>query len=239
MSAAYPDKPKMLVPIGGKALIVRLLASIKQSKVADRIILVVGHMAKKVKETLGNDYEYIEQLEQLGTGHAVRVTEKLIGGECDNVMVLYGDHPFVKPETLRLLKKTHLMSGGVLTMLTASPKDFEGWRAAFADFGRIIRNERGEIIKLVEKKDATPEELAVKEVNLGMYVFNSTWLWPHLSKLEKKNAQGEYYLTDLIKMATLEGAKLEAITVDPKEGIGFNTPEQVAAAEALLKHKYE
>lgn len=235
MAATYPDKPKVLVEIGGKPFIIWLMDSIKESKIAEKVILVIGHKGGEVKKILGSSYEYVEQLERLGTGHAVSVTEQTLAGVCDNIMILYGDHPFVKPETLRALKNLHISSGAYLSMVTAKPENFEGWRRTFADFGRIIRNEKGEIIRLVEKKDATEDELAVREVNLGMYVFRASWLWPHLRKLERKNVQNEYYLTDLIKMATEEGAHILATNVDPKEGIGFNTPEQVLEAETLLK----
>lgn len=234
MSAAHPDKPKVLVPIGGTPFVVRLLASIEESKVADRLILVVGHMAETIKSTLGDKYEYIVQEERLGTGHAVMIAENILKNECTNVMVLYGDHPFVKPETLRRLQSAHLSDKSAVTMLTAIPEDWNDWRATFADFGRIIRNEQGEVARLVEKKDATEEERAIREVNLGMYIFRGDWLWPHLAKLGRNNAQKEYYLTDLIKMATTEGAGVNALSCDPREGIGMNTPEQVAEAEKIL-----
>ncbi len=235
MRAAHPDKPKALVSVGGIPFIVRLLKTVTDSAVADRLIFVVGHLAEAIKNELGDSYEYAEQSERLGTGHAVMMTENLLKNSCANVMALYSDHPFVKPETLKRLKNEHLKNDAAITMLTAAPEDFNGWRAAFADFGRIIRNEKGEVVKLVEKKDATPDELAIREVNLGMYVFRGDWLWPHLAKLETNNAQKEYYLTDLIKMATTEGAGVMALSCDPREGIGMNTPEQVAEAEKLLE----
>ena len=235
MAAAHPDKPKVLVPIGGAPFIVHILSSVEKSKVADRLVLVVGHMAEKIKSTLGNKYEYLVQEERLGTGHAVMIAEGLLKSGCENVMVLYGDHPFVKPETLRRLREMHLSGKSAVTMLTAAPKDFNDWRASFYDFGRIVRNEHGEVTRLVEKKDATDEERAIREVNLGMYVFRGDWLWPHLQKLERNNAQKEYYLTDLIKMATTEGAGLTTIPCDPREGVGMNTTEQVAAVEKILK----
>ena len=236
MSAAYPDKPKALVEVGGVPFIVRLLSSIEKSKVADRLVLVVGHMAHTIKSRLGDKYEYVEQEERLGTGHAVMITENLLKNGCENVMVLYGDHPYVRPETLAKMKDEHLKGDAAITMLSAKPEDFNGWRATFADFGRIIRNGRNEVARLVEKKDATEEERAIREVNLGMYVFRGRWLWPHLHAIERRNTQNEYYLTDLIKMATSEGAGVHAIPTDPKEGLGFNTPEQVAEAEKLLNH---
>lgn len=236
MSAAHPDKPKVLVPVGGRPFIVRLLTSIEESKVADRLVLVIGHMAETIRAALGDKYEYIVQEERLGTGHAVMAAEKLLKNECASVMVLYGDHPFVKPETLKRLRSEHLSGHSAVTMLTAAPEDWSDWRAAFADFGRIIRNENNEVARLVEKKDATEEERAVREVNLGMYVFKADWLWPHLAKLERNNAQKEYYLTDLIKMATAEGAGVNALSCDPREGLGMNTPEQVAEAEKIINN---
>lgn len=234
MAAAHPEMPKALVEVGGIPFIVRLLKTIKEAAVADRLIFVVGHMAEMIKNKLGDSYEYVLQAERLGTGHAVIVTERLLKNNCDHVMVLYSDHPFVRPGTLKRLRKTHTSGNSAITMLTAAPEDFNGWRATFADFGRVIRGENGKVIKLIEKKDASEAERAIREVNLGMYVFRAAWLWPHLAKLEQNNSQKEYYLTDLIKMATTEGAGVTALSCDPAEGIGLNTPEQVAEAEKLL-----
>lgn len=234
MATAHPEMPKALVEVGGTPFIVRLIKTIKEAAIADRLILVVGHMAEKIKNKLGNSYEYIEQAERLGTGHAVLVTERLLKNNCGHVMVLYSDHPFVRPETLKRLRKAHTCGNSVITMLTAAPEDFNGWRATFTDFGRIIRGESGKVVKLIEKKDATKAERAIREVNLGMYVFRADWLWPHLAALETNNAQKEYYLTDLIKMATREEAGVTALPCDPAEGIGLNTPEQVMEAEKLL-----
>jgi bifunctional UDP-N-acetylglucosamine pyrophosphorylase/glucosamine-1-phosphate N-acetyltransferase len=119
-------------------------------------------------------------------------------------------------------------------MVVQTP-DFEGWHQAFENFGRILRNDRGEVLRIVEKKDATEEELKIKEVNPGYYCFRVDWLKENIEKLENKNAQGEFYLTDLIGLAMSQGLSIKAIKIkNPFEGIGVNSPEQLKLAEGAL-----
>lgn len=227
--------PKVLVLLKGEPVLYHILRSVRAAGIDPHPIVVVGENKPLVEMSLregGFAVEYVVQNEQLGTGHAVRVVEAAVGS-ADSVLVLYGDHPFVSPATIGNIARLHEAERAVLALATLIVPDFEGWRVSFADFGRIIRNEQGAIDRIVEKKDATPEELAVRELNPAFFCFNAPWLWQSLAKLKNANAQGEYYLTDLVKMAMNEGVKITSLVIDAKEGAGINTQTHLAAAEML------
>lgn len=229
------DIPKVLVPLKGEPVLYHVLRSVRQAGIDPKPIVVVGENKPLVEASLregGFVAEYAVQAEQLGTGHAVRAAEAAAGG-AESVLVLYGDHPFVSPATIRTIVNLHDAEKATLTLATLIVPDFEGWRVSFADFGRIIRSADGAINRIVEKKDGTPEELAVRELNPAFFCFNGPWLWQGLAKLKNENAQGEYYLTDLVKMAMQEGVKISSLLIDPKEGAGINTQMHLAAAETL------
>ncbi len=135
----------------------------------------------------------------------------------------------------------HEHSAAVLTMMTVQIPNFEGWYKIFEDWGRVIRNEQGEIRAIVEKKDATPEELKITEVNPSLFCFKSWWLWENLPKVNCNNAQGEYYLTDLVHLAFLQNEKIHTLVIsNPIEAIGINTPEQLELAKRLFENnKYQ
>ena len=119
-------------------------------------------------------------------------------------------------------------------MATIKLPDFDSWHKSFFDFGRIVRNKAGDITSIVEKKDATEEELNIKEVNPNYLCIQGDWLWENITKLKNSNAQAEYYLTDLIKAACDQQKTIASIQIDPREGIGINSPEQLQLAEQLL-----
>lgn len=230
------ELPKPLVPLCGKPIISYLLDNIKKSGLCDNPILVVSPTNVDLfKETIGNDYTYVLQDKQLGTGHAVRVAEEKIDGDDSPIMVLYGDHPWVSAESLQAVYDRLTSNGAVMTMATTVVPDFDDWRAGFYSFGRIIRDDdrNGYVAKIVEKKDATPEQLDIKEVNPAYMCFKSSWLWNHLAKLNNNNAQEEYYLTDLVKMAVDANETIYTVQIDPKEALGINTKDQLALCEDL------
>ncbi len=227
--------PKVLVLLKGEPVLYHLLRSVVDAGIDSRPIVVVGENKPLIEAALargGFAVEYAIQGEQLGTGHAVRMAES-VARDADSILVLYGDHPFVSSATIRNIVSLHTASDATLTLATLVVPDFEGWRVSFADFGRIIRNADGRIDRIVEKKDATPAELAVRELNPAYFCFNASWLWQSLRKLKNENAQREYYLTDLVKLAMTDGVKISSMRIDPKEGAGINTQDHLAAAETI------
>jgi len=229
---------KVLVPVLGKPMIERILDEIESSGVGASPIVVVGYDAEHVCQLVGRRGVCVVQKEQLGTGHAVKTVLEAIGPETTCLVILYGDHPFISIETMRTLAEHGLSENSAVTLLTVCVPDFDGWRALFMDFGRVVRNPDGTIREIVEKKDASPEQLAIHEVNPGYYAFQTDWLRSHIEKLTNENNQKEFYLTDLISMAMRGGGGVEAIPIeDPIEGLGVNTPEQLALAEAAYREK--
>lgn len=221
------ELPKVLNELHGKPLVCHVLDAVTASGVCERPVIVVGKKRQMVMEVLGAEYCYAIQEQQLGTGHAVASTLEALSGSTLPVVVLYGDMPYVSAETIRMLIERHADVKAKLTMATVTVPDFETWRAGFHDFGRVVRDVEGNIIRSVEKKDATPEELAITEVNPCYFCFDNAWLWEHLSMLGNSNAQGEYYLTDLVKMAVTKGVPIASISIDAKEALGVNTREHL------------
>jgi len=224
---------KVLVPFAGKPIIKHLLDAIESSGIDHAPVIVVGFDAESVKRTLGDRYTYVLQNEQLGTGHAVQCAEPELRGNADAILVLYGDHPFVSSATIRALHELHRRERPAITMATVTVPDFEEWRAPLNDFGRIVRDAHGDIYAIVEKKDASPEILQVREVNPSFFCFDANWLWQHLAELTPHNAQGEFYLTDLVGIAIQSRDRIASLAVDVKECVGVNTPEHLAFAHEL------
>jgi len=231
------DIPKVLTPIHGKALIVHLIDSIKGSGVTDMPVIIVGQKRDLVMKTLGNDYQYVIQEEQKGTGHAVMMAKEALINKAENIMVLYGDHPFVSAETIKKLTEKHLGSHATITMATVKLQDFKDWRSVFFNnFSRIIRDDNGGIVKDVQFKDASDEEKETLEINPCYFCFEGVWLWNKLKTLNTNNSQKEYYLTDLIKLAIQEKLDIESIDIDPHEALGGNSQEELQILEKLTTH---
>jgi bifunctional UDP-N-acetylglucosamine pyrophosphorylase/glucosamine-1-phosphate N-acetyltransferase len=225
--------PKVLCEVGGKPMVERLVDSILQSGVTKRPLVVIGYGTEIIKKYLGTRCSYVLQAEQLGTAHAVLCAKDFLT-DVENIIVVNGDTPFLRPETLVKLAAAHEEKQAALTLATLRLPDFNDWREIFYDFGRIMRDESEKISAIVEKKDATPEQLKISEVNPSFFCFKSNWLWENLAKINCENAQGEFYLTDLVKLAILENCKVETlVTDDPTEAVGINTPEQLGLAQSL------
>lgn len=225
---------KVMHELNGRPLVDHVVEAVEKSEIDGKPIVVVCAEDPAVQNFLGERAEYAIQKERLGTGHAVAITEEKLKDKVDTVVVLYGDMPFIKPESIRQLVERHKERNNKLTLMTVKVDDFNDWRVGLADYGRIIRGgEENHIIKIVEKKDATPEELEIKELNPAFICFDAAWLWENLKLLKNNNAQGEYYLTDLVGAAFAEGQKLSSVNIDPKEAIGINTKEHLETAQRI------
>lgn len=227
--------PKILIPFEGKPIIRHLLDAVRLSGVDPRPVVIIGYQGDLVRQTLGEKYDYIYQAEQLGTGHAVQSAEPLLAGKAEQIMVFYGDHPFVRSSTIANLRALHEREGCPLSMMTVMLKDFSDWRAPFADFSRIIRDSSGRIVADVQVKDATPTQLNIREVDPAYFCLDAAWLWPHLKLLKNENVKAEYYLTDLVGIAIGEGACIASTQISPVESLGVNTPEHLQIARRLLE----
>jgi bifunctional UDP-N-acetylglucosamine pyrophosphorylase/glucosamine-1-phosphate N-acetyltransferase len=223
------ELPKVLAPLRGQHMIRHLLESVEKSGIDPRPIVVVGHEKELVMKELGSKYEYVVQEELLGTGHAVACAQ-VACAEAENVIVISGDQPFIKTETIKNLLNKHLSSAAKLTITTALLPDFQDWREAFIKYGRIIRD--GAKIIDREYKDANEEEKKITEVNVSLYAFNTKWLWENYKKINShNNAQKEYYLTDLWQIASQNGDKMESVQIDPAEALGANSKEELEILE--------
>jgi len=207
------DRPKVLHTILGKPMLAYVLDAVVESGVDARPVIVVG------------------------TGDAVMRARPLLEGTAEHVIVLVGDQPFVTAGTIRRVADTHMAAGAALTLGTVKVPDFEDWRRPFADFGRIVRDADGAVSRIVEVKDASPDQLAIKEINPSYYCFKAEWLWKGLESLTSENASGEYYLTDLLGKAIADGEKVRTVEIPPEEALGVNTLEQLAIAEGLMKER--
>lgn len=224
------DLPKVLTPFKGRPLISYALEAVHNSGITEKPVVVVGFQAEKVKEAVGPAVDYAYQPEQLGTGHAVNCAASILKDMKGHVLVVYGDMPFITPETIRKIADRHSRSGSVVTMATITVDDFSDWRQGFSNFGRVIRNAHGDITGIVEKKDASPEQLLITECNPAFYCFESSWLWKNLESLKNDNAQSEYYLTDLIAAAFDQHMPIVDVSIDPREAVGINTLEDLELA---------
>ena len=222
--------PKVLHKVAGKAMVERVLEA-AQSVGAKRNVVIVGFGGDDVKAYLGDRVEYVTQLEQKGTGHAVQQAESVLGKHEGLILLLCGDTPLVTQQTLEQLLAHHKETGAAATVLTAYMDNPYG-------YGRIIRNETKSVERIVEEKDGTLDELKVHEVNTGMYIFDSKELWPCLEQLSDANAQGELYITDVVSILVKAGKTVSAyMTMDSDESLGVNSRLQLAQAELILRNR--
>lgn len=221
---------KVLHPVCGKPMVEHVIDHVKGIG-ADRVVTIVGHGAELVEETLGQKSEYVLQAEQLGTAHAVQQAEQLLGELEGTTLVICGDTPLIRSETMDALVRKHKELGAKATILTAIADNPTG-------YGRIIRGEQGEVLRNVEQKDATPEEQAVTEINTGTYCFDNRALFDALKRVKNDNAQGEYYLPDVMGILQSEGALIGAhVSDDFSETLGVNDRVVLAQAEAVMRHR--
>ncbi len=225
--------PKVLVMLKNKPLILYTLEEIEKINQLAKPVVVVGYGADKVKTVLGDGYSFVYQLEQLGTAHAVQMAKRMV--KADNILVLYGDMPFIKANSLKELIKLHFKTHANISMLTATAPSFKGEYASLEHFGRIIRGDNHAISGIVEFKDASAHQRKIKEVNPGIYMFNTKWLWENLAKIKNHNAQKEYYLTDIVALAIKDKQKVHSVSIPAREVLGINSKEDLLLAEKNLK----
>ncbi len=222
--------PKVLHQVCGKAM-VRHVLDAAEAAGSKRNIIVVGFGADEVRAELGNAAEVVVQAEQLGTGHAVLQAEPLLRDERGTVMVLCGDTPLLTGALVKRLYEEHVKAGAKATVLTAVMPDATG-------YGRVIRTAAGDVEKIVEHKDATEEERAVQEVNSGIYCFEKEALFSALKNVGCDNAQGEYYLPDVLSILRKRGEKIWAVAADDyEETLGVNSRLHLAQAEKILRRR--
>ena len=222
--------PKVLHQVCGKAM-VRHVLDAAEAAGSKRNIIVVGFGADEVRAELGNAAEVVVQAEQLGTGHAVLQAEPLLRDVHGTVMVLCGDTPLLTGALVKKLYEEHEKAGAKATVLTAVMPDATG-------YGRVIRTAAGNVEKIVEHKDATEEERAVREVNSGIYCFEKDALFSALKNVGCDNAQGEYYLPDVLSILRERGEKIWAVAADDyEETLGVNSRIHLAQAEKILRRR--
>lgn len=222
--------PKVLHPVAGRPMIWHALEAIKQST-TEKPVVVVGHGAEEVTKYLAESAQTVLQEPQLGTGHAVMQAEAALKGKTDLVVVCYSDMPLLRGETLQKLVETQKANKGPISMLTVVADDPRG-------FGRIIRKADGTVESIVEEYVATPEQRAIKELNVGGYCFDANWLWDALHRIPKNPQKGEYYLTDAIELASKDGLPVQATVMDDlEETIGVNTRVHLSEVEAAMRRR--
>ena len=219
---------KVLHPVCGKPMVEHVVDHIETLNV-ERIVTVVGHGAEKVKEQLGEKSEYVLQAEQLGTAHAVQQAEEILGDLEGTTLVVCGDTPLIRPETMKALLDFHTEQKAKATILTAVAENPTG-------YGRILRNERGQVEQIVEQKDATADQQLVKEINTGTYCFDNKALFDALKQVGNDNAQGEYYLPDVIEILQTQGDTVAAyVSTDFDETLGVNDRFALSQAEEIMR----
>ncbi len=231
--------PKVLHPLCGRPMLLHVVDALCALPL-ERIVVVVGHGAERVTKTLQEQLatelpvEFVEQREPRGTGEAVSVA--LSAGVFDDLdaeddlIVVPGDTPLLRPETLAALATEHRVSEAAATVLTTRPSDVDG-------YGRVLRDAHGRVDRIVEHADASEEERAVDEINTSIYCFRRNLLAPALRRLSPENVQGEYYLTDAIEVLRRAGHHVHAMEADPAEVLGVNDRVQLATAEAELRRR--
>ncbi|KFI02171.1 bifunctional UDP-N-acetylglucosamine diphosphorylase/glucosamine-1-phosphate N-acetyltransferase GlmU [Bacillus spizizenii] len=221
---------KVLHPVCGKPMVEHVVVEALKLSLS-KLVTIVGHGAEEVKKQLGDKSEYALQAEQLGTAHAVKQAQPFLADEKGVTIVLCGDTPLLTAETMEQMLKEHTQREAKATILTAVAEDPTG-------YGRIIRGENGAVQKIVEHKDASEEERLVTEINTGTYCFDNEALFRAIDLVSNDNAQGEYYLPDVIEILKNEGETVAAYQTDNfQETLGVNDRVALSQAEQFMKER--
>ena len=224
------DLPKVLHKVAGISMLEHVFRSVSAIE-PEKTVTVIGHKSELVEQVLAGQTEFVRQTEQLGTGHAVMMAEPVLENLTGQTLVIAGDTPLITGESLKNLIDFHINHKNVATILTAEADNPFG-------YGRIVRNQHGEVIKIVEQKDASDFEQQIKEINTGTYVFDNARLFEALKNINTNNAQGEYYITDVIGIFRENGEKVGAYTLkDFDESLGVNDRVALATAESIMRRR--
>ena len=222
--------PKVLHKVCGKEMVNHVIDNMREAGIED-VNVIIGNGSELVKEsTKDRNVSYSLQEEQIGTGHAVKCAKEFLQGKDGVVAVFTGDAPLTRVETIEKLIKEHIEKGNKATLLSAYVDDPTG-------YGRIIRDDNKEVLKIVEHKDCNEEELKVNEMNAGMYCFDIKSLLSSLEELNNNNVQGEYYLTDVIGILKDKKEKVGALVTDYEDTLGVNSRAQLAEVEKVLRKR--
>jgi bifunctional UDP-N-acetylglucosamine pyrophosphorylase/glucosamine-1-phosphate N-acetyltransferase len=221
-------RPKVLHALCGKPMLWHALEAVRPVS-TEKPVIVVGHGADEVRQYVGDTADCVLQEPQLGTAHAAMQAEAALKGHSDLVIVSYADMPLLRSETFQTLVETQRQNKGPVTMMSVMADDPRG-------FGRVVRLADGTVQAIVEEYVATPEQLDIHELNVGAYCFEAAWLWDALKRIQKNPKKGEYYLTDIVEIATREKKTVQAVVHDDLiETIGINDRVQLAEAEAAMR----
>jgi UDP-N-acetylglucosamine diphosphorylase/glucosamine-1-phosphate N-acetyltransferase len=222
------DLAKVLHMLNGRPLLYYSIAAAKEAG-AEKIVAVIGHQADKVREEFADSScIFVEQNPQLGTGHAVLQAKDLLADYKGLTVILCGDVPLLKVATIKYLIDNHLTAKAVVSVLTTIPPPPHA-------YGRIVKDDQENVLKIVEHKDATEDEKKIGEINTGIYCVDTKFLFSALGKVTNHNQQHEYYLTDIVEIAVREGQRVKSfIASDYVEVMGINTLEELARAEKYL-----
>ena len=227
------DLPKVLYPVAGEPMVKWVVRACREAG-ADRCILVVGYQQELVREALKDEagVEFVEQLEQKGTAHAVQMAQPVFEGKpIGDVFVLAGDGPLIRAQTLSRLLEVHRRSHAAATLATAVIEDPTG-------YGRIVRDGDGHFDAIVEQKDASDEQRAIREVNPSYYCFDGAKMFQTIDQIGANNAQGEYYITDTPGLLKTQGQTVTVVdAVPPEDVLSINNPDQLAEVDRILRDR--
>lgn len=223
---------KVLHRVAGKTLVRQAIDTALQIAPPERVFVVVGHQADAVGAAVeAAGVQAIHQTEQLGTGHAVLCGEDRLAKLGGRLIVFVGDCPLVLASTLEDLAETQRITKSAAAVITTEVEDPTG-------YGRIIRGHDGSVMAIIEQKAATPDQLAVREINSGIFCFDADALWPYIHEIRPDNPAREYYLTDMVSILVLAGMRVEAVKIaDPNELLGINNRVELAAADRILRER--